>query len=575
MAESATQSSVYWSVRSATLATLRYAIDRRRVDPVLTGLLAAAAIVLGCQPLIDSDVWWHLRSGAWILEHRRVPTLDPFTFASADRLWVDLHWLFQVMLALVYRMGGVTAIILLTAALSGLTVLVVRTARGRDCPTWISGAVWLPAVFLMAFRASPRPEVVSVLFLAVYLAILCRCERRPALVWVLPPLQVLWVNVHGLFVLGPVLLAAWVADGAFRAVVGPRLRPAAATVAPPARWWRHVGTASLAVLLACLVNPYGTRGLLLPLEILPKIAEAGNPYKENIQEFMSLRSVVAYDGMTPAKRSFYVRNVAFLLMAVPLSFLAPAVWSAWRSAPRAPTPVWPNGCPAAYWLAAIGVGLGMTLVGVLGIPLPGTPAWQVTAGSWVPAGYVVFGLLAATLVARRSLVAASLAATGGVAVAASLVSLQAYLVGPAESAAWSTRGVVMLLAGVLVVVQILSAGGRVVRLILAASFGFLGMQAFRNANLFGLVESFVIASNLDEWAGALLAEGPVASRPERGEPFVPSALSGVVIVGVVITVTWAILGTNDEVCSCQPAGIPAFMFAHDAATRFAGRPGMP
>ena len=71
-----------------------------RLDALVTLSLAAAAALLGCQALVDSDVWWHLRSGEWIIEHRCVPTRDPFTFASADRLWVDLHWSFQVVLAL-------------------------------------------------------------------------------------------------------------------------------------------------------------------------------------------------------------------------------------------------------------------------------------------------------------------------------------------------------------------------------------------------------------------------------------------------------------------------------------------
>jgi hypothetical protein len=152
--------------------TERWPRFRGCLDALLTLSLAVAASLFGCQPLSDPDVWWHLRSGEWIVEHRRVPTLDPFTFASADRLWVDLHWLFQVVLALVYRVGGVAGIILLTAALSGLTLLVIRAARGRNWPAWISVVVWLPAVYLMACRAAPRPEIVSLLLLAVYLAIL-------------------------------------------------------------------------------------------------------------------------------------------------------------------------------------------------------------------------------------------------------------------------------------------------------------------------------------------------------------------------------------------------------------------
>ena len=54
------------------------------------------------------------------------------------------------------------------------------------------------------------------MFLAAYMAILLRCDRRPALAWALPPIQVLWVNSHGLFVLGLLILASYVADLALR-----------------------------------------------------------------------------------------------------------------------------------------------------------------------------------------------------------------------------------------------------------------------------------------------------------------------------------------------------------------------
>ena len=56
---------------------------RRWLDGVLVASMAAAAAVLGCQELFDGDVWWHLRAGQWILANGRLPSLDPFTFASA------------------------------------------------------------------------------------------------------------------------------------------------------------------------------------------------------------------------------------------------------------------------------------------------------------------------------------------------------------------------------------------------------------------------------------------------------------------------------------------------------------
>ena len=71
----------------------------RLLDGILLALVVTAAFLLGCQELFDSDVWWHVRAGQWIWASGRVPASDPFTFASADRPWIDLHWLFQLMLA--------------------------------------------------------------------------------------------------------------------------------------------------------------------------------------------------------------------------------------------------------------------------------------------------------------------------------------------------------------------------------------------------------------------------------------------------------------------------------------------
>jgi hypothetical protein len=101
-------------------------IDRaaRLADAALVLLVLAAAFALGCQELYDSDIWWHLRTGQWIRENSRVPRLDPFTFASSDRPWVDLHWLFEVMLASAFAADGARGMILMAAGICAAVLLV-------------------------------------------------------------------------------------------------------------------------------------------------------------------------------------------------------------------------------------------------------------------------------------------------------------------------------------------------------------------------------------------------------------------------------------------------------------------
>ena len=152
---------------------------RRWLDGLLVFSMVAAGSVLACQELRDPDVWWHLRSGQWILQNRRLPTVDPFTFASADREWIDLHWGFQIVLALAHRLGGVAGMILLASLSCGITMLIAMTARMRDWPTWIVAAAWMPALLVMGLRLPPRPEVFSLGFIGAFMAILLRCDRAP------------------------------------------------------------------------------------------------------------------------------------------------------------------------------------------------------------------------------------------------------------------------------------------------------------------------------------------------------------------------------------------------------------
>src|SRR5262249_37692207 len=151
-------------------------------------------------------IWWHLRGGQWILEHGRVPHLDPFTFGSADQRWIDIHWSYEVFLALVYQSTGVGGMVFMASALACAAFLACVTARRKEWPVIATVLCWLPTLVLLAFRLDPRPEIFSLFYMGCFLAVLWRVQDRPALIWLLVPLQVLWVNVQGLFIIGPILV---------------------------------------------------------------------------------------------------------------------------------------------------------------------------------------------------------------------------------------------------------------------------------------------------------------------------------------------------------------------------------
>ncbi len=179
---------------------------RRRWRMAVLLSLLALTFLLGCFPMADFDVWWHLRTGQLILERGAVPHTDWFTYTNATRPWIDIYWLFQVGLALLYRMGGATALVLLKAACGTAVVALSLVARRRGDKTWPIVIAWLPGVVMFTGRLCERPELFSLLFLAGFLTVLGRAGERPRWLWLLPAIQILWVNCHGFFVLGPMVL---------------------------------------------------------------------------------------------------------------------------------------------------------------------------------------------------------------------------------------------------------------------------------------------------------------------------------------------------------------------------------
>jgi hypothetical protein len=119
--------------------------------------------------------------------------------------------------------------------------------------------------------------------------VLGHAGEQPRWLWLLPVIQVLWVNCHGFFVLGPLVVAAYIAEWGFDHVRPPK----APAQRPPLK---YLVLASMATLVACLVNPYGSKAVTLPLEQFHKLGSTGI-YRANIGELKTIGDFVAIAGM--------------------------------------------------------------------------------------------------------------------------------------------------------------------------------------------------------------------------------------------------------------------------------------
>jgi len=166
----------------------------------------------------DSDTWWHLAAGRWMAANGRLLQEDVFSFTRAGQPWVNPGWLAQLAWFAAYRILGHPGVNLLTGALAigAYWVLWPRL----QAPGLLKAFVVLLSASAAAIFWAARPHMFSFLLAAVYLAILedWRAGRSNRL-WLLPLLMVPWVNLHGGFAIGFLLIGAYAAGAALQAAL--------------------------------------------------------------------------------------------------------------------------------------------------------------------------------------------------------------------------------------------------------------------------------------------------------------------------------------------------------------------
>jgi hypothetical protein len=224
-------------------------LSRRHLS--LSGLWAVVAVAIPFLALLAPklstiDLAYQIRAGDIMLRTHHLLATDVFSFTSAGQPWLNQQWGAQVVFALLYRLGGWPLLVvvraLLAAGIGGLVYLACR-ARGAGIKpaaglTLASFALWMPGAIL-------RPQLFGLLLFALTLWILSDRERNPGRLWWIPAIVMVWANVHGSFVLAPVLVGlAWLEAR------GGKERPGLAG--------RLVRVGLLST-VAANINPYGVR----------------------------------------------------------------------------------------------------------------------------------------------------------------------------------------------------------------------------------------------------------------------------------------------------------------------------
>jgi hypothetical protein len=237
----------------------------------------------GAAGLIEGDTGWHLRTGEWILANGRIPYSDMFSYSKPGEPWFAWEWLWDLGFALLHQHFGMPAVLLATIIVLCVTSVLLFKLTLRLCPYRLPAAtLTFLAIVITSFHWWARPHVFTWLFTVMTLWVLeWKRSGERNLLWALPLLTILWVNIHGGFIVVLLILASYAA-GEFLSGI----------IEPLASWRRESLRRSLPYILtalgclaASLVNPYTYH---LHRHIIRYVSDPSSPLLQHVSEWQSI-----------------------------------------------------------------------------------------------------------------------------------------------------------------------------------------------------------------------------------------------------------------------------------------------
>jgi len=227
-------------------------------------LLAGVILRYSIRGIAEPDIWWHLRDAGNLLQHHSFSRVDTYSSTAAGSPWINFEWLAEVPFFLAFRALGLQGLLLVYFAVLVLIFAGVyyRCCRaGADCKD--AAIATLAAICLGGVSMAPRTLLFGWLCTVGLLLVLDRFRKTGRGLWILPPLFALWINLHGSWVFGLVILGLTIAAGLVEGEWG-------AVVAQ--RWSRQelykLLLAFVASLGAVFVNPFGYKLVVYPFQLL-------------------------------------------------------------------------------------------------------------------------------------------------------------------------------------------------------------------------------------------------------------------------------------------------------------------
>jgi len=299
--------------------------DAERIaQTVLLAVLLAVPTLMCLHTAVvgDADIWWHLRTGEWILAHHAVPRVDPYSAQLAGTRWLPYSWLYELLVVKLFlRLGLVGLVVYSSTMILAITTALYHMLRRLQSDFSLTVVLTFVGLLGIGHLYTPRPWMFTILLFILEMDVLMQVRRTGRvreLLW-LPVIFALWPNVHIEFIYGLLVLGL-----AFAESVVARWRCAAEARVGPA--W--MGAALAASSLATLANPFGWRiyGVIYdlttqsaPFSLVSELQAI--PFR-GIVDFSILVFALTSAAALAWQRRFQLFETGVLVLAAILSFRA-------------------------------------------------------------------------------------------------------------------------------------------------------------------------------------------------------------------------------------------------------------
>jgi hypothetical protein len=305
-------------------------------DVIFIGLLAALVLTpLSVKLLGDAGIGWHIRTGQLILATHTIPKVDPFSSSMVGEAWFAWEWLYDVIVGQLEARLGLNGVVWLTAIVIALVFAgLFRGLVQRGVNVVISVLLTLLALSASTIHFLARPHLLSWLFTLIWFWILDASERRSSddgsnalsrrRLWILPILMLVWVNVHGGFLVGFVLLAIfWIAAAwTWLSASDNRLEDALVRITAAKRL-RDLLLLGLISTAASFLNPYGWKlhahiySYLTNSFLMNHIEEFQSPNFHGLaQKCFAILLVIVVGALAIRRRELHLSAVLTVLFAI-------------------------------------------------------------------------------------------------------------------------------------------------------------------------------------------------------------------------------------------------------------------